>query len=218
MNRYAHLKHKAIQLREKGNSIDDICKMLNKGKSTVWYWIRNTKIAKPSIFITRKKFRNKLSLIRACAANSLKYRRNHETARTLAEQEWKTLSNELKQFIMLYWCEGYKKTKHAVSVANSDPRLISFANKQMGMINYHDKRITCMLQIHDDQDEVELVKFWKSIVGDKPVRVLYKSNSGKLKGRNWNCKFGVLSITIMDAYLKSKIDVWIKCLASELNL
>lgn len=51
MVKLLHLKAKAIEFREKGYSLNDICKRLNKGKSTVFYWIKDTIIIDKNAFL-----------------------------------------------------------------------------------------------------------------------------------------------------------------------
>lgn len=44
MEKHVRLRKKAIHLRKQGESLTEICKTLDKSKSTVWYWIEHIKI------------------------------------------------------------------------------------------------------------------------------------------------------------------------------
>ncbi|KKN04006.1 hypothetical protein LCGC14_1101930 [marine sediment metagenome] len=220
MNNYAHLREKAAKLRQNGYSINDICKRLNKGKGTVWYWIKDVEMLKTNVFLDRKKRKNKKAAIAAARAVKKKFKDIHKAAEKMAIEEWKNNLKdnfEFQQFIMLYWCEGCKKTKHYLSVSNSDPQLIKFALKWLRNINYHNKKIEANIQLHVDQNEENVKTFWRQETDINEIKVQRKSNSGKMSGRNWNSKYGVLSLRLSDAYLKTKIDKWIELLGIKLT-
>jgi len=66
------------------------------------------------------------------------------------------------------------------------------------------------LQFHADQDPVKLVGFWSDLL-DAPseaFRFLRKSNSNQLTGRIWRSRYGVLSVTVSDTYLRARLQAW----------
>lgn len=216
MKKYEHLREKAVNLRVNGHSINDICAMLNKGKGTVWYWIRGVKIQKVNIFLANAKNRNKQAQIKAARATRKKFRQLHEQAKQRAKDRWLELQQnvDFRAFIMLYWCEGYKRTKHAVSVSNSNIVLLKLA--KFWIEKFSNKKAVARLQIHADQNEPTIRSFWQNQLNISDVKIMRKSNSGKMKGRNWNSKYGVCTISIYDAYLKTEIDTWIDLLHQEI--
>jgi hypothetical protein len=219
MNKYEHLKEKAKKLRENGYSLSDICERLNKGKSTVFYWIKNTEIKKKNIFIKRSKQRIKKNCIIAGKAVSKKYEIIHEEYKKTAVKLWEeSLKNnsDFRLFLMYYACEGYRKNKWVVSLCNSDPSLIKYCTLWFQKINIRHKEMKYKIQLHVDQNEKEIKKFWKNFLNINTIKTIRKSNSGKMSGRNWNSKYGVLNIFFCDAYIKTMIDEWIILLKKDI--
>ncbi len=216
MKKYDHIKQKAQKLREQGKSINDICKQLNKSKGTVWYWIKNTTIKKQNVFLRNAKSRNLRAARAAGRATKKKYKLLHANARVQAISQWQELKSNksFRMFIMLYWCEGYKKTKHVASIANSDVDLMKLAKYWMN--KFSSNNLIGRVQIHEDQDEAKLKDYWYNHLSVE-IRTMRKTNSGKMKGRNWNSQFGVCSILVSDAYFKTKIDTWIDLLRKEIT-
>jgi len=212
MNRLKHIKEKAIELRKRGTSLNDLCNMLGMKKTTVYYWIKDVVVEDMNAFIKNNKEKIKKSALAASYANRAKYNKIHETYKCKAVKIWVLYKNNrsFREFIMGYICEGYKKTKHVLSICNSDPLFMTFNKKWFDILNFHKKKLEYTVQIHKDQNEEEIYTFWKnSLAIEENIRIIQKSNSGNLKKRNWNCLHGVLSIRISDAYLKTMLDVWI---------
>ncbi len=129
MKKLIHLREKAVNLRKNGYTLNDIVERLNRSKTTIYYWIKDVPIEKQNVFIKRRKDHCKKSWKNAALATKKKYKALHKEARGQAKEKWENelkYSTDFKLFIMLYWCEGYKKTKHTPSVCNSDANLIKF--------------------------------------------------------------------------------------------
>jgi len=209
MNKLNHVREKAIKLRNKGMSLNDIYSQLSMPKTTVYYWIKDINIS----------VRRKHSLAGSMATKR-KYAKLHDISRKNAEKMWDEYlqyDEDFKLFLMLYWCEGYKKTKQVVSVSNSDVSLLKLADTWIrGLTNRENYKIEGMIQYHEDQSPEELLFYWQKNLGFEKFRLLKKNNSGKLKGRNWRSEYGVCQIRLSDAYLKTKIDYWIERLRESL--
>jgi hypothetical protein len=72
-------------------------------------------------------------------------------------------------------------------------------------------RVTYAFQYHQDQDPAYLRRFWSFGLGVDPNLIVYqrKSNSGKLSGRTWRSKYGVLSVRANDTAFRSRLQAWI---------
>jgi hypothetical protein len=220
MNKLKHLREKAVLLRKKGKTLTQICKMLNRSKTTVYYWIKDVEIENKTAFLRTKKVNVGKAQKKASLATRRKFQKIHKEYREKAIQLWDgglNKDSEFKQFIMYYWCEGTKKGKHAVSICNSNLYLMKFAKKWFERININDKKFDCGIQMHGDQDEEKLVSFWEKEIGVKGIRIIRKSNSGKMIGRNWNSMLGVFTIRFSDAYVKTMIDTWIELYEDEVK-
>lgn len=62
-----------------------------------------------------------------------------------------------------------------------------------------------------------LRKFWSDElkINSSEIKFILKSNSGKMKGRNWNCVNGVMTIRTHDTYFRAKIQAWMDLVESE---
>jgi hypothetical protein len=73
------------------------------------------------------------------------------------------------------------------------------------------------VQYHADQDLLEVTRFWGATVNIDPatVRIQRKSNSGRLGGRTWRSKYGVLAVRSADTLLRARLQAWMDCLQAE---
>ena len=62
-----------------------------------------------------------------------------------------------------------------------------------------------------------LVNFWSNLlhVDKGTIRIVRKSNSGRLSGRNWCSKYGVINVCANDTYLRSKLEAWMVTIKSQ---
>jgi hypothetical protein len=93
-------------------------------------------------------------------------------------------------------------------LANSDPLVVLHATRWIRRLS--DRRRVFWVQLHADQDAETLVRFWSSLLGESPqaVRVLRKSNGNQMTGRTWRSRYGVLTVTVSDTYLRARLQAW----------
>jgi hypothetical protein len=108
----------------------------------------------------------------------------------------------------MYIGEGYKRSRNTVSLCNSDPRVVRLAD--CWIRRFAINRVTYSFQYHADQDPTHLVAFWSFGLDVDPrlISPLRKSNSGKLSGRTWRCKYGVLTVRAHDTTLRARLQAW----------
>jgi hypothetical protein len=108
----------------------------------------------------------------------------------------------------MYVGEGYKRNRNAVSLANSDPRVVRLAD--FWIRRFARNKVTYLFQYHADQDPDYLVRFWSFGLGVDPKLIVYqrKSNSGQLSGRSWRSKHGVLTVRASDTALRARLQAW----------
>jgi DNA-binding XRE family transcriptional regulator len=60
------------------------------------------------------------------------------------------------------------------------------------------------------KDVPELCAFWGALLDVEPTEIKFqrKSNSGRLAGKTWRSKYGVLQVRASDTYLRARIDAW----------
>jgi hypothetical protein len=73
------------------------------------------------------------------------------------------------------------------------------------------------VQYHADQDLEELRQFWAETLAVSPeeIRLLRKSNSGRLSGRMWPSRYGVLNVHAGDTLLRARLQAWMDCLQEQ---
>lgn len=207
MSHPSYLREKARTLRaERRLTIDEIAERLALSRSTIYYWVKDMPIPGSgagtgfSSAAQRKGTRamkRKYRLLREAA-----YREGVESYAGLAEDP------TFRDFVCLYIGEGSKRDRNRVALANSDPIVILHATRWMRRLS--ERPLMFWLQFHADQQPAELVRFWSGLL-DTPsdtVRLLRKSNSNQLTGRTWRSRYGVLSVAIMDTYLRARLQAW----------
>jgi hypothetical protein len=67
--------------------------------------------------------------------------------------------------------------------------------------------VTYQFQYHEDQDPDYLRRFWSFGLGVSPDLITYqrKANSGRLSGRTWRSKFGVLTVRAHDTMFRARL-------------
>lgn len=213
-HKYDHIREKALELRIQHNmTLDEIAERMNVSRTTVYYWIKDHPLEEER---KRRSEKRQLAQKRAAEATKAKWKSYREEGyeKGLAEAPELFKDETLKTFVILYTAEGYRRNHQVVHFGNSDPWMMKIA--QYWMPRFTENKLEYKLQIHVDQDEEELRQFWGKELNIDPglIKVSRKSNSGKLKGRKWRSKHGVMSIGVGDVYFRARLQGWIDFLKS----
>jgi excisionase family DNA binding protein len=207
MSHPSYLREHARRLRaEKRLTIDELAERLALSRSTVYYWVRDMPIpgSGPGGGFSSEGQR------KGTRAMKRKYRLLREAAYREGVGSYAELAEDptFRDFVCLYIGEGYKRDRNRVALANSDPMVILHATRWVRRLS--DRSPVFWLQFHADQDPGQLSRFWSDLL-DAPsesVRLLRKSNSNQLTGRIWRSRYGVLSVTVGDTYLRARLQAW----------
>ena len=146
-----------------------------------------------------------------------KYRLLREAAYREGVSEYEELLNEptFRDFVCLYIAEGYKRSRHTVSICNSDPAVMLVADRWIRRLTR--RPVDYAVTYHPDQRADQLIGFWSECLGVAPtaIRCQRKSNSGQLSGRVWRCRHGVMAIASHDTYFRSRLEAWIELIKQE---
>lgn len=119
-----------------------------------------------------------------------------------------------KEFVALYIAEGSKRERSKrersqVKICNSDADVMTLSVHWLRVLAERTLRFS--IQYHVDQDVEELRTFWGTLLGFPPedLRLQRKSNSGKLAGRQWRSRHGVLSVRVSDTMPRARLQAWI---------
>lgn len=208
-----YIRDKAIRLRvEKKLTIDQIAERLAVSRTTVFYWVGGIQIPrKPGTGFPTSGQK------KGTAAMQAKYRRIRETAYSEGEAEFDLLNREpgFRDFVCMYIGEGYKRSRNDVSLCNSDPSVVKLAHDWIGRFARNPIRYS--IQYHADQDLDAISRFWGELLDIPPdtIRFQRKSNSGRLTGRNWRSRHGVLDVSTCDTRFRARLQAWMDRVQAE---
>jgi AcrR family transcriptional regulator len=207
----AYVRDKARKLRlEQGLSIVEIAQRLNLSKTTIYYWVRDIPLQRPR--------RANPGQRRGNRGMRRKYRELREAAYAEGRDSFQTLcmsDSTFRDFVCMYIGEGYKRSRNAVSISNSDPRVAVLATHWLRALS--SKTLRFSVQYHLDQDPWKLAEFWGSTLRVDPaeIRMQPKKNSGRLKGRVWRCTHGVIAVAAWDTLLRARLQAWMDCVQEQ---
>jgi excisionase family DNA binding protein len=197
------VRAKARELRvTRQMPITDIAAELGLSKSTVYSWVHDLELP-----ATRSQ-RQKESQRRGTAAMAAKAaaRRQEAYDESYADAERLLSDRRIRDFVVLYLAEGYRKNRNKVSFSNSSPRMITFAHDCMRRLAGRDA-FTYSFQYHADQDPEQLRGFWAERLGiaSERIKSIPKTNSGHLQGRLFTCEFGVFQVGVNDTMFRARL-------------
>ncbi len=210
MRKYTHLRAKARESRRDGKTLPEICAQLSLGRSTVYPWVKDIPISRTA--------RQNDQLRKATRVARKKHEEQRHRWYEEAYQESAAILKDraVRDFIVLYATEGYKRNRNQVSICNSNPNIMRVAHKCIKRLS-NNRNIEYRLQCHLDNDESELKRYWAALlgIGAENVKVFRKSNAGQLSGRKWRSEYGVLTIRVGDTELRCKIEAWMDYIQQE---
>jgi hypothetical protein len=199
----AYVREKARERRSQRRlSIVEIAERLALPKTTIFYWVRDIPLGRPrrdNPHAGTRAMQRKFRLLREQA-----YEEGRESFQSLSLSD-----PTFRDFICMYIGEGYKRHRNRVSIANSDPHVVTLATRWLRALSRN--KLEFYVQYHADQDLRKLCEFWASTLGVDPtdIRMQRKSNSGQLAGRTWRSRYGVLTVSTCDTLLRARLQGWI---------
>lgn len=193
-------------MRTGGMSLNDISLRLKKPKSTIFYWIKKIKLHDK----TQRDSANQQKATKKHAINCER-RRKESYKLGLHEAESILENKKIRDFTMLYMCEGYNKSQNQVGVINTDPQIVKLAHDIIEKFRNQKNKIHFVLHIYDDHDEDLIREFWSKIFGisKEELVISMTKNRKNLAGRNWANAHGIATVSANDTMLRSRIQGWI---------
>lgn len=179
------IKERAIELRRRGYSLNEIVRIVEISKSTVQEWVRSvelddaakacllTKIEKGQLVSRENKTRRIRELMSAYCESAL------------LEIQSEILSPTIGKIIcaMIYWCEGGKDHYEGVRFTNSDPKLVAtflmFLRKYFSL---DESKFRVCIHLHAYHDPVAQLDFWSKVTDIKKeqfIKPYRRQNTGK---------------------------------------
>jgi hypothetical protein len=209
-----YLREKARSMRvERQFTIDELAERLALPRTTIYYWVRDLPIAgSGSGGVWPEATRRKGTI-----AMQRKYKLLREAAyqEGLASFEALAVDPTFRDFVCLYIAEGYKRNRNTIAICNSDPAVMRIATRWICRVT--EKTRDYSIQYHADQDLNQLREFWSLALGIDPcvIKLLRKSNSNQLRGRQWRSRHGVLTVRAFDTLARARLQAWMDCLRAD---
>lgn len=213
-------KEKAVKLRKRGFSYNDILKEIPVAKSTLSLWLRSIGLA--------KKHKQKLTEKRRIAAlRGARARREQRLAitreiRDKAKRDIDKLSKKELWFlgIALYWGEGHKERSKSslVRLGNSDPKMIIVFLKWLYEIcGIEKKDIVFRIYLHETSKHRlgDVIKHWAKVTKfpqESFQQITWKKNKVNTNRKNIGKDYyGLLDVGVKRSInLNRRIQGWIE--------
>lgn len=184
-------KLKAIELRKRGYSVNEIIKKLGVAKGSVSVWVRNVELSKRA----RSRLLTRIKLGQLISAES-----KRKKTQEILDLYLKRAGNELSQkkfdkiykkiiCSLLYWCEGAKDHYGGVDFANSDSKLVKIFLKFFREgFNIDEEKFRVCLHLHKYHNPKKQLNFWSKVtdISKKQfIKPYFKPNTGKRIRENY---------------------------------
>lgn len=181
--RKPQLKTRAISLRKKGYSYNEICSCLHIAKSTCSLWLRGIKLETKAI----QRLVDRQNDGRKTAAFTLRQYRE-ERDEYIRQKVEKSLDNFILSSSVgkllcaaLYWGEG-EKNRSTLAFTNSNPSMVTvYLSLLRTYFEIDNSKIKALLHLHSYHDVSKQKIYWSKITGipRKRISIYQKQNSGK---------------------------------------
>jgi AcrR family transcriptional regulator len=161
----------ARRLRGEGVPLDDISNALGVAKSTLWLHVRDVEIA-PDVRVIKKQVQGVRLGLRNKARHAEQRRRwNNEMDGMGAQLPKVTEATLFALGLGLYWAEGSKSESRAITLTNTDVRMIRAYLSFLRHLGADLNKLSISLIIHDDSDSEEARRYWANETGVPAARI-----------------------------------------------
>lgn len=221
VSRWSKYKTEVIALRKSGVSLPNISRKYGIARSTLSYWFRDIELSDD------KKQKIRLSAEERMAKSRLKaasWHRNQKQLRIIeAEQYAKNVCARLAKtpeslelaLAMLYFGEGGKS--NSTSMGAADPFMLEFFVVAVEKLYDHDrKNFRYYLHLRDDQDALQLKKYWSSKLNIPIEKIKYVSKDKRSVGKPTREGYmGVCQIRVPDIAISRRLTALYSVYCSE---
>lgn len=212
---------KAIELRLKGKSYNEIARTLDISKSSLSVWFKNLKLPRSAQKLLEEKMRIALehNLFENNRRRTRAIRIENREIKQSAANDIKLLSKYELLLIgaTLYWAEGYNRDTtgkgHEVCFANSSPDMVKlFLRFLREIIHVPEDKLRVAIHIHPNIDEKSAINFWSRVTNIPKerfhiTRQISRASQGK-RPKN-SLPYGTIRLDITRRQNFFKIKGWI---------
>lgn len=158
-------RQKAIELRKQGKTYSEIRRKLRIPKSTLSNWLSKYPLTREQLELLEKTIkRNKDLAVERCRLTKQK-KREMRLKRLYQEGRKRLLPLPKGQFylsgLLLYWGEGSKSLRSAISLNNTDPKVVKFYLYWLTKaLKIPKNKIKVYVHLYSDMDIQKSLEFW----------------------------------------------------------
>ena len=205
------IKEKAVQLRRKGFSLNEVVRALMISKSTASYWLEDIELG--SRAIKRLEKRKIIGQYKTVQIKKIKRVKLFKRLGTEAVKKIELINFDKKIYQLLasvlFWCEGTKGRLARVGFTNSDPKMVEFFFKCLRKgFEIKEEKFRIVVHLHSYHNEKTQIEFWSRVTGvpkSNFTKSFKKKNSGKRIRKDYQ---GCVSLRYYDARLAKKLWVY----------
>ncbi len=213
-------KSKAIELRKRGYSYNQIKKELGLSKSTLSGWLADYPLSEKRI--------NELR-----ANNPRRIEKYIATMRTKREVKFSIGLQKAKKDIgkitqrelfiagfFLYWAEGGKTKRNSLILTNTDPSMLKVHLRWLEILGVSKEKLKIKLHLYKDMDMYKEISFWSKELGIEKSKFnktwMKDSKMSNLTYKN-NFGHGTCNIILNDTIMATYVLMGIKFVANVLS-
>lgn len=216
-------KRLAITLRERGMTYGDIRKRIpTVSKSTLSDWLRGLVLTDNQLEkLYRRRYASRLLSIEKTIKKKLR-KRQKRLKRVYKEERIKLLPLSDRELyfcgLFLYWGEGRKSLKSAISLNNTDPRVVKFFHYWLvNILKIPKQKIRVALHLYSDMDKDESILYWSKELGIERNQFIkpYIKKSFRRNIKQKGFGYGTCGLYTNNQYLKEKVMMGINAIAAK---
>lgn len=150
----------AIALRKEGASYSEIKERIQVSKSTLSLWLRDMPLSRERLVELRDYSSIRIEKYRA-TMSAKKGRRLDAVRRKVRADIGKLSKRELLiAGLFLYWGEGTKTSPCVTSVSNTDPEVLKFFIRWLGVLGVSEDKLRVHVHLYVDMNVEQELEYW----------------------------------------------------------
>lgn len=214
-------RQKAMRLRKRGLSINEIARRVNVSKASVSLWVREIMLTKKQTTLLKKKGFTTDVIEKRRESRLRNERAKKDFVIKEAKKDFTNISSRDLKIVgtMLYWAEGGKTRENMVRISNSDPDIIRGMMKFFRNIcNVQEQKFRGHIHTHSAKQAKKAEKFWSHVSGIPEAQFFktYVKQSIASKDKRHSLPYGTFDIYVCDTILFLKIKGWTQAIATHI--
>ena len=115
----------------------------------------------------------------------------------------------VRDFVCLYWAEGYKRSRHTVSVINTDPDIVVLCAKVMR--RFATRPLIYKLYCSEEEKD-GATDFWSKVCGVNKEDIRFQAKKQVSQRR---AEHGLVSVSAHETMFRSRLQAWMDALKKE---